>query len=71
MTASATEAAFQLCPDMKLLFSCALTYIQNISHFYSWVAGAKFLAQGNNSSIYFPLLQLGGWGKVSCPRKQQ
>jgi len=40
MTASATEAAFQLYPDMH-------------TQYFSWVAGAmavKFLAQGNNSS---------------------
>ena len=44
MTASATDAAFQLCPDIH-------TY--NMSQVYSWVVGVmgvKFLAQGNNRS---------------------
>ena len=44
MTASATEAVFQLCPDIRWTI---------FSRFYSWVAGAKgvkFLAQGNNSN---------------------
>ena len=43
MTASATEAAFQLCPDMHTQYFLVL-------QLGGWGKGVKFLAQGKNSS---------------------